>query len=68
MHHALCKADNDGRLSEATQPIVTIRADVGDHLEFVIYADTGVIGVPLSEIERAIALAKQEVHSEDFYD
>jgi len=70
MHLEICQADVAGKKATdaALEPLITIRADEGDDLKFVIYTDfAGAISIPLSEIERAIAIAKQEVHSEDFY-
>lgn len=68
MHLELCQADDLGNIvEEESDPIITIRADSGDDLKFVVYSDSGIVSIPLSEIERAIKVAKEEVHSEDFY-
>lgn len=69
MHLELCMGDSEGKLVKGEPyPIVTIRADKGDLSKFVIYSEIGPISIPLAEIERAIELAKVEVHSEEYYD
>jgi hypothetical protein len=49
-------------------PIAYIRADEGDNQKFEVVTPEGIYSVPLAEIELAIEAAKQEVHSEDYYD
>lgn len=70
MHLELCIAKADGRLDEAAQPhpLATIRADSGDERKFEFYTNQGTVSVPLEQIEKAIEMAKQVVHSEDYYD
>jgi hypothetical protein len=70
MHLELCIANSEGKLDTNSKPypIVTIRADEGDQRKFVIYSSDGPISIPLSEIKKAISVAEEEVHSEEFYD
>ena len=69
MHLEICKADDAGKLLHGDPyPIITIRADEGDDIKFVVYSDAGTVSIPLGEVERAITRAKEEVHSEEFYD
>ncbi len=69
MHLELCIAKSNGELNTSARPypLVTIRADKGDQRKFVIYAENGAISVPLIEIENAIKVAQEEVHSEEYY-
>ena len=69
MHVEICKADEAGKFVHGEPyPIVTIRASQEDELKFVICSDLGTVSIPLDEIERSIAFAKDVVHSENFYD
>ncbi|WPL11410.1 MULTISPECIES: hypothetical protein [Thiorhodovibrio] len=70
MHLELCIAKPTGELDTTAQPypIVTIRADKGDERRFVIYGENGPVSIPIGEIEAAIAMSKEEVHSEAYYD
>lgn len=68
MHLEICQADEFGKpIDSEPDPLVTIRADTETQFKFVIYSDVGTISIPLEEIERSIAYAKQVVHSEGFY-
>ncbi len=68
MHLEVLPANDDGSPIHSAPELITIRADKGDARKFVVYSYSGeMISIPLSEIERAITLAKQNVHSEDFY-
>lgn len=49
-------------------PIAYIRADEGDNRKFEVMTPEGTYSVPLSTIEQAIEVAKEDVHSEDYYD
>ena len=69
MHLEIYKADPSGKsASGEPYPIVTIRADASDDLQLGILLDGDTVSIPLSEIERALAVAKEKVHSEEFYD
>ena len=70
MHIELCIGVPDGKFAKLDKPypIATIRADKGDERRFVFYTEDGPISVPLVEIERALMIAREEVHSEEFYD
>jgi hypothetical protein len=57
-----------GTDSSGPYPIAWIRADEGDDRKFEVETPAGTLSVPLAEIERAIETAKEEVHSEDYYD
>ena len=69
LHLELCRADQNGNLDEGPPyPLATIRADKGDQRTFEFISGKTLISLPLSELERVIDIAKQEVHSEDYYD
>ena len=70
MHLEICIRDSADELAtnEWPYPIATIRADKGDNRRFVFFTESGPISVPLEEIEKVIMIAKEEVHSEDYYD
>ena len=69
MNVELCMGDHDGNLVDGDPyPIMWIRADDEDMKLLVVMTDAGAISMPLSEVERAIDIAKQEVHCESYYD
>lgn len=62
-------ADASGRMNSARQyPMACIRADAGDDRKFEVMTPEGTYSVPLYEMELAIEAAKEDVHSEDYYD
>lgn len=68
MHLEVLPANDDGNPIRSTPELITIRADQGDTHKFIVYPYSGeMVSIPLSEVERIIACAREEVHSEDFY-
>jgi len=68
MHLEVLPANDDGSPRHGDSELITIRADQGDARKFVVYSYSGeMVSIPLSEVERIIACAKEEVHSKDFY-
>ena len=69
MNLEMCAGTPDGRLSaQGPYPIAWFRADVEGEVKFVLETHKGTVSLPLSELERAIQIAKKEVHCERFYD
>ena len=54
--------EGDGKL------VAAFRAEADGAERMVFFTEEGRAKVPIEEIERAIAVAKREVHSEDYYD
>jgi len=65
----LVEADESGSVTEGgLNPVATIVAD-GDETHWLeIYPEEGAVRIPLSELIRAIELAKDGVHGEGYYD
>ncbi|MEO0600536.1 MAG: hypothetical protein AAF211_03815 [Myxococcota bacterium] len=69
MNLELCMADEQGRrVADGPYPLLTFRAETEGMLSVVFEFPDGPVELPLSELERAIAAAKEDVHSESFYD
>ena len=61
----------DGRLYPESEGklVAAFRAESDEAVRVVLFTEQGDrVEVPIEEIERAIALAKSEVHSEEYYD
>ncbi len=50
------------------EPLITFREDESLGMQVLLHLHGRDLAFPLSELERAIAVAKQEVHKESFYD
>ena len=69
MNLELCAPNEGGTQStQITNPIALFRADSEGCIQFVSFTSSGAVSFPLEELERAIAAAKDEVHSESYYD
>lgn len=69
MNLEMCNGTPDGKLSDyGPYPIAWFRADIKGQIKFVIETSSGIVSLPLSELERAIQAAKKEVHGEDYYE
>ena len=68
MHLEICVGDHPGRPAGlGPDPLAWFRASEEGLIRFEFLAPEGVISLPLAELERAIASAKVEVHSEGHY-
>ena len=58
--------DSEGiQLNNVTYPLLSILADEKDEsLQVEMYTEDGIVQIPLTELQHAIALAPGEVHSE----
>ena len=64
----ICCGTQDGKLSyDGPRPVAWFRSDVEGDIKFVIETPDAIVSLPLAELERAIEVAKAEVHSESFY-
>jgi hypothetical protein len=65
----ICAADKTGALiKDASYPLATILADDQEVRWFEFWTPNGLVRLPLAEIERAIEVAKPDVHGEAWYD
>ena len=65
----ICAADETGALlRDASYPLATILADDQEVRWFEFSTPNGLVRLPLAEIERAIEVAKPDVHGEAWYD
>jgi hypothetical protein len=65
----ICAADENGVLiKDASYPLATILADDQEVRWFEFCTANGPVRLPLAEIERAIEVAKSDVHGEAWYD
>jgi hypothetical protein len=65
----LIEADESGEVANGgLYPAATIVADDDETQWLEIYPEEGVVRIPLSELIKAIELAKDGVHGEKFYD
>jgi hypothetical protein len=65
MRLEICAPDGYGGIGES---VACFRADDEGAVKFVVYTQRGELSFPLSELERAIEIARAEVHCESFYD
>jgi hypothetical protein len=64
----VCKANARGDLNALDpSPIAVVSADASEKLWFEFNTLKGPVRVPLTEMERALEIAKSEVHSEAWY-
>lgn len=68
MNCEMCCGTPDGKLSDVgPYPIALFRSDVEGQIKFVVETSEGVVSLRLPELEKAIQIAKTEVHCESFY-
>jgi len=68
MNCEMCCGTPDGKLSDVgPYPIATFRSDIEGQIKFVVETPEGIVSLPLPELEKAINVAKREVHCEGFY-
>lgn len=67
MHVEADAKDENGKY-RTSEPILTFRESESQILQLVIHGEKEDVVIPLSEIERAIGYAKEEVHCESHYD
>lgn len=65
MHLEVKLSDNDKDSYDSLAILGSFRADKEGEIFFE--TDDGAFSIPLEEFERVIKLAKEEVHSEDYY-
>ena len=69
MHVEVHAGDRDAEpLPNGFQPVVaTFRSEVEGEIRVAFDVVGAIVEIPLSELERAIAVAREEVHAESFY-
>jgi len=55
-------------ISDDAVQIGECRANLDETINLILYVGNKSVEIPLHEFERAIEVAKTEVHSEDYYD
>lgn len=69
MHVELCMGGAKGQLLGGDPyPVVLFRADREGEITWVVGGPGQAVELPLPELERAIEIAKKEVHCEEYYD